>query len=78
MAGEGEPLHPLQSRELEVVNASPGSFALNHLVFNEPKCPTRHTCLGLEKTCYRRRRKDALGRMTPFEYETINRTAFAA
>ena len=31
----------------------------------------------IERTYHRRRRQDALGRLTPIEYETINRTPAA-
>jgi putative transposase len=32
----------------------------------------------IERTCHRRRRQRALGRLTPIEYETINQAAHAA
>ncbi len=32
----------------------------------------------IERTCHRRRRQRALGRLTPIEYETINQAATAA
>ena len=32
----------------------------------------------IEKTYHRRRRQDALGRLTPIEYETVNQAAHAA
>ena len=34
--------------------------------------------IWIEKTCHRRRRQDALGRMTPIELETPTQTAHAA
>ncbi len=52
-------------------------------VLNRRRWPTRlelrlAIVIWIEKTYHRRRRQDALGRLTPIEYETLHQTATAA
>ena len=66
-------------------NAAMESFfsLLQKNVLNRQRWQTRDQLrlaivIWIEKTYHRRRRQDALGRMTPIEYETITQTAHAA
>jgi putative transposase len=58
-------------------------FSLLQNVLNRQRWATReHLRLAIvvwiEQTHHRRRRQDALGRMTPIEFETLARAAHAA
>ena len=66
-------------------NAAMESFfsLLQKNVLNRKRWQTRDELrlaivVWIEKTYHRRRRQDALGRMTPIEYETITQAAHAA
>ena len=66
-------------------NAAMESFfsLLQKNVLNRQRWQTREELrlaivIWIEKTYHRRRRQDALGRMTPIEYETITQVAHAA
>ena len=66
-------------------NAAMESFfsLLQKNVLNRQRWPTRGQLrlaivVWIEKTYHRRRRQDALGRMTPIEFETLTKTAHAA
>jgi putative transposase len=51
---------------------------LNRCRWSTRQDPRLALVTGIEKTYHRRRRQDALGRMTPTEYETLLRAAHAA
>jgi putative transposase len=66
-------------------NAAMESFfsLLQKNVLNRQRWATREQLrlaivVWIEKTYHRRRRQDALGRLTPIEYETLLQTAHAA
>ena len=66
-------------------NAAMESFfsLLQKNVLNRHRWQTRHELrlaivVWIEKTYHRRRRQDALGRLTPIEFETLHQTAHAA
>jgi transposase InsO family protein len=66
-------------------NAAMESFfsLLQKNVLDRRRWPTREQLrlaivVWIEKTYHRRRRQDALGRMTPIEFETLTQTAHAA
>ncbi len=66
-------------------NAAMESFfsLLQKNVLNRQRWQTRAELrlaivIWIEKTYHRRRRQDALGRMTPIEFETLPQTAHAA
>ena len=66
-------------------NAAMESFfsLLQKNVLNRKRWATRQDLrpaivVWIEKTYHRRRRQDALGRMTPIEFETLTQTAHAA
>ena len=66
-------------------NAAMESFfsLLQKNVLNRQRWTTREQLrlaivIWIEKTYHRRRRQDALGRMTPIEFETLTQTAHAA
>lgn len=66
-------------------NAAMESFfsLLQKNVLNRQRWATREQLrlaivIWIEKTCHRRRRQDALGRMTPIEFETLTQAAHAA
>ncbi len=66
-------------------NAAMESFfsLLQKNVLNRQRWQTREQLrlaivIWIEKTYHRRRRQDALGRLTPIEFETLHQTAHAA
>ena len=58
-------------------------MTLEKNVLNRQRWATREQLrlaivIWIERTYHRRRRQDTLGRMTPIEFETLNRAAHAA
>ena len=84
LTGQGQPdQHP--ARAANLTNAAMESFfsRLQTKARDRQRWQTRSELrlaivVWIEKTCHRRRRQDALGRMTPIEFETLTQTAHAA
>jgi transposase InsO family protein len=62
-----------------VVSAPPGSWRSSSSTGRPAREQLRLAIITwIERTYHRRRRQRRLGRLTPIEYETINKTAQAA